>query len=85
MSSRSTTYRFLISLLVLLPATSAYAQDDSNRDATLAGMSRTAVAVLVDEAPVLDGVLDEAVWAEADPITDFLQLEPVEFSQINQH
>jgi hypothetical protein len=31
-----------------------------------------------DEAPVIDGVLDEAVWEQAVPIDDFRQTEPVE-------
>lgn len=33
-------------------------------------------AVLVDEAPVLDGVLDDPVWQQAEPIGDFTQVEP---------
>ncbi|MCP3980350.1 MAG: carbohydrate binding family 9 domain-containing protein, partial [bacterium] len=31
-----------------------------------------------DEPPVIDGVLDDAVWANAQPIEDFRQTEPVE-------
>jgi Domain of unknown function (DUF5916) len=33
-------------------------------------------AVLVDEAPVLDGVLDDPVWQRAEPIDEFTQVEP---------
>jgi len=35
------------------------------------------VAQRAAEAPVLDGVLDEAAWAAAEPITDFVQIDPV--------
>jgi hypothetical protein len=33
-------------------------------------------AVRVDTAPVMDGVLDDAVWQQAIPITDFHQIRP---------
>jgi len=32
--------------------------------------------VRIDEAPRIDGLLDEALWAEIEPITDFRQWEP---------
>ena len=32
----------------------------------------------VAQAPVIDGVLDERVWRQAVPITEFVQAEPVE-------
>ena len=32
----------------------------------------------VTEAPSIDGVLDERVWQEATPLTDFVQAEPFE-------
>ena len=35
-------------------------------------------AVRVDEAPVLDGVLDDAVWQRASVIDQFVQQEPEE-------
>jgi len=35
---------------------------------------------MVDEAPVLDGVLDDDAWAFATPITDLHQVDPVEFA-----
>ena len=36
------------------------------------------VATRVSAAPVVDGLLDEAMWQEAAPIADFVQIEPVE-------
>ena len=32
----------------------------------------------VEEGPKLDGVLDDPVWQQAEPITDFTQVEPVQ-------
>jgi hypothetical protein len=37
-------------------------------------------AFMVDEAPVLDGVLDDDAWAFATPITNLHQVEPDEFA-----
>ena len=38
----------------------------------------TAVAIRTSEPPAIDGRLDDAVWMEATPITDFVQTDPVE-------
>jgi len=38
----------------------------------------TAVATRTDVAPVIDGRLDDAVWRNARPIGDLIQVEPVE-------
>ena len=35
-------------------------------------------AARVDEPPVIDGILDEAVWSRAEPLTEFVQAEPHE-------
>ena len=43
-----------------------------------AGQAFEAVAVFIDEAPVIDGKLDESFWAEIPPITDFVQVWPDE-------
>src|SRR5688500_16420104 len=39
---------------------------------------RIARAVLVQQGPVVDGGIDDAVWAAADPIQDFIQAEPLQ-------
>ncbi len=36
---------------------------------------------MVDEAPVLDGVLDDDAWAFATPITDLHQIDPDEYAE----
>ena len=40
--------------------------------------SKKGMAVPVEEAPVLDGVLDDAVWGVAAPLSDFRQKDPSE-------
>ena len=37
---------------------------------------RSVEAIAVEEAPVIDGVLDDAIWAHAAEIGDFVQFEP---------
>jgi hypothetical protein len=39
---------------------------------------RTAKANRIDRAPKLDGTLDDPIWQQASPITNFLQREPFE-------
>jgi hypothetical protein len=47
-------------------------------DSVRAQEPEQAVAHRIEAAPVIDGVLDEAFWADIDPITGFLQREPVD-------
>ncbi len=42
-------------------------------------LEKTAVAARAKSAPVIDGRLDDAAWATATVIDDFLQLKPVEY------
>jgi len=39
---------------------------------------RSALAVRVERSPRLDGTLDDPIWQQAVPITDFRQKEPYE-------
>ena len=39
---------------------------------------KTATAVRCSEPPVIDGVLDEPFWALVQPVTGFLQRDPVD-------
>ena len=41
-------------------------------------------AVLVDSAPVIDGVLDDAVWARAQVIEDFHMVDPDEYAAASE-
>jgi hypothetical protein len=50
----------------------------SPRPSVTATPARRAVAVRTSEAPVIDGQLDERLWQQAAPVTDFIQTEPSE-------
>ncbi len=38
-------------------------------------------ATRISQPPVIDGRLDDAAWREAEPVTDFHQIRPVEYAQ----
>ncbi|MBJ89927.1 MAG: hypothetical protein CMO98_08730 [Woeseia sp.] len=61
-----------IAIAVVLAAGSAYGQISDQQEKRID-------AVLVADAPVLDGVLDDDVWASAAVFTDLHQIAPVEF------
>ena len=67
-------------LALLLGATAGWAQDtddDANGD-------KTVTIVRIDSEPEIDGLLDEAIWAQATLIEDLHQLNPVEYAQPSQ-
>jgi hypothetical protein len=66
-----------VALLVLLAPGSAAGQGLLPGGGAQAG-PRRASAARVGEAPVIDGVLDERVWQQATPLSDFVQAEPME-------
>ena len=41
-------------------------------------INRAARAAFVELPPVIDGIVDDTVWDLADPITDFIQAEPLQ-------
>jgi len=57
-----------IALATLFPV--VYAQNNSG------AAEKSVQAVRVDTPPVIDGILDDAVWEHATPITDFHQIRP---------
>jgi hypothetical protein len=72
-----------LAILVLLPAmpSSAAAQDtDASRTSAAEArpVDRLARAVRIDSPPDIDGQLDEPFWQTIQPITDFVQREPVD-------
>jgi hypothetical protein len=69
----------MIPLLVpsLLCPTAAWSQDGQNGAEPARGLP-TIRAVRLNQAIVLDGVLDEEAWLRAEPATDFTQLDPLE-------
>ena len=62
-------FKPVVSLLVLVASAHTVAQQQGPEQKTIQ-------AVRVDTAPVMDGVLDDAVWQQATPITDFHQIRP---------
>ena len=62
------------SVLLGLAMTAVFAGGAGAQDAP----AKTIRAVRVDTPPVIDGVLDEAVWAQAEPISDFVQVRPTD-------
>ena len=69
----------LTPLLLLFGNLSATAQDAG--DVQVSGEQKRTVISRTDTPPVLDGVLDDAVWAEVAPISDFHQFEPVDHGE----
>ena len=51
---------------------------------SLALSAKTIDAVLVDDAPVIDGVLDDAAWVRARVIEDFHMVDPDEYARASE-
>jgi hypothetical protein len=64
-------------LAILVPASGAAQSQDGPVEPTTRAL-RSGAAIRVDTGPTVDGLLDEAAWASARPMTDFVQYEPVE-------
>ena len=76
MCRRPTNCLLVCSAILLLTTSALMAQ---NQDDPERGMRKQARAVRVDDGTVsVDGRLDERVWQDAPPITDFIQKEPDE-------
>ncbi len=72
--SRTGTAGFPVSLAAAIAlASSATAQEVSTTPVVAQKQVR---AVRVDTPPVIDGRMDDAVWQQAEPITDFHQIRP---------
>ena len=63
---------FLLMMFSFVVARPAWADEECSR-----GVAPRANAVFVDEAPTIDGVLDDAIWEKAEVITELTQVEPV--------
>ena len=64
--------RHLVAVMVLLGTPPLYAQAPAERE------QREVFAYRTNSPIVLDAVLDEPAWADAEPATDFIQREPFE-------
>src|SRR2546427_8720785 len=74
-----TTHRFMTLVLTLLIAPRVEATSQTRAGAVSPEQTgRVAQAARVDHAPKLDGMLDDPLWQQATPITNFRQREPYE-------
>lgn len=62
--------------LSALGALPLQAQDNEGEERIVTYAPRSFEAARVDTAPVIDGIIDEAVWQQAEMITDFHQTSP---------
>jgi hypothetical protein len=76
-SARVSRWVLGVFLFFLQPAIGKYGNASAQNAKTLA-TGQTAEAVRVDQAPRLDGSLNDPLWQLAKPITDFRQREPQE-------
>ena len=60
-----------------MAASPVFAQEDSPSD-------KSTSITFVDQAPVLDGVLDDAVWSQAVVVDEFHQVRPTEYAEPTQ-
>src|SRR5713226_5632155 len=80
-SRRCRTCLLLAALLSALPPLHGQSGANSQAPPRQVGAQeplRTAQASRVDRAPRLDGTLDDPLWLQATPISNFLQHEPYE-------
>jgi len=71
----------LFPLLLLLLSGGLWAQEN----VATAGLSSKSIEMIrLDEEPVIDGVLDDAVWQQARLVSDFYQTTPIEFAEPSQ-
>ena len=70
--------RTLLLIAVATPAPAVLYGQSMPRPLAPTGAALTAIAAPVDQAPRIDGVLDEAFWETIPPITDFRQRVPVD-------
>ena len=78
---RHTVAAFALSLLAMAPGSAQTVTDPQpvgGASDIPAPVVRQTQAMRVDEAPVLDGRLDERVWQNAEALSGFVQREPVE-------
>lgn len=64
--------------LVLGCRTTSQAQDQAAGVPAIEQLNRSARAVRVERPPRMDGTLNDPIWQQASPITDFRQREPFE-------
>ena len=69
--------RVLLLVLIVLGASPVLAQVDPTSE------KRTSIA-FVEQAPVVDGILDDEIWKQAVLVDDFHQVRPTEYAEATQ-
>ena len=80
-SFRRSAHVATIVFAILAPVSSVAQSAPTQGDSPSA---RSGTAMRVDAGPIIDGLLDEAVWASAPPMTDFVQYQPVEGAEASE-
>jgi hypothetical protein len=80
----STHCRWLLSFATVLTVQGAFGQPVSGPEQGLGGNSKSFQMVRAESPPVIDGLLDEAVWQQAAKVDDLHQLDPIEYSEASQ-
>src|ERR1051326_7827243 len=70
--------RLVVCLALLLGGNTSRAQDQAAGVPAIEQVSRSARAVRVERPPRMDGTLNDPIWQQARPLTDFRQREPFE-------
>jgi Domain of unknown function (DUF5916)/Carbohydrate family 9 binding domain-like len=65
-------------LLSAVQLSSVWAQQAPAGSEVASGSRPVATAIPIDEAPVIDGILNERVWLDAPALSNFVQAEPFE-------
>jgi len=81
---RSTTV-ILLSLLALSLSAIGNAQPITPQNEAGVTGGKTINIINLQDDPRIDGLLDEAVWADAALVDDFHQMTPIEYAQPGQH
>ena len=68
----------VVCLALLLGGNTSQAQDQAAGAPAIEQLNRSARAVRVERPPRMDGTLNDPIWQQASPITDFRQREPFE-------
>jgi len=72
-------------VVTLLMAVEPVVAQSAPEPATAASVIANGEAVRVDVGPVVDGRLDDEAWTRAQPLTGFVQHEPVAGAPISEH
>jgi len=77
-SPRLSRWLALLAICIFLCASLRARAQSRKQTAAIKPEIKTTSAIRVDRGPKLDGTLDDPIWSQATPVSDFLQREPFE-------